>query len=289
MAEAKPVILREVEQRDLPECGRICYEAFRTVAETHGFPPDLPSPEVGVGIMERLYNDPGFYGVVAERDGAVIGSNWMDERNVISGIGPITIDPAIQDGGLGRRLMDAAIERSDARGYPGVRLVQAAYHARSLSLYTKLGFASREELAVMDGAAADSELTGYSVRPLRPDDVPACNDICTTVHGFHRGAELEAAGVANNAFVAERDGVIRSYTSGLGYFGHSVGKTTAAICALLAAAPRLPSLGVLVPIRNYQLFRWCLDHGMRVVFTMTLMSRGLYHEPAGAWLPSVLY
>jgi hypothetical protein len=167
--------------------------------------------------------------------------------------------------------------------------VQAAHHARSLSLYTKLGFASREELAVMAGAAADAKLTSYTVRPLSHDDLPACNAICTNVHGFHRGVELQAAGAANDAFVAERDGAIRAYTSGLGFFGHSVGETTEAICALLAASPRLPSLGVLVPIRNYQLFRWCLDHGMRVVFTMTLMSRGLYQEPSGSYLPSVLY
>ncbi len=239
--------------------------------------------------METLYNSPGFYGVVAEREGAVLGSNWLDERNAVSGIGPSRSIPQVQDGGLGRRLMDAVIERSDARGFPGVRLVQAAYHARSLSLYTKLGFASREEIAVMDGAAEDSELTGYAVRPLRPDDLRACNEICANVHGFHRGAELAAAGAANTAFVAELDGTIRAYTSGLGYYGHSVGETTEAICALLTAAPRLPSLGVLVPTRNYRLFRWCLDHGMRVVETMTLMSRGLYQEPSGPYLPSVLY
>ena len=289
MASAESVVIREVEQRDIAQAGRICYEAFRTMAEKHGYPPDLPSPDVGVGVMETLYNDPGFYGVVAERDGTVLGSNWLDERNAISGIGPITIDPAVQDSGLGRRLMRGVIERSDARGFPGVRLVQAAYHARSLSLYTKLGFASREELAVMEGAAADPTLSGYTVRPLRADDLPACNELSTNVHGFHRGAELQSAGAANNAFVAESGGAIRAYTSGLGYFGHSVGETTEAICALLAVAPRLPSLGVLVPIRNYRLFRWCLDHGMRVVFTMTLMSRGLYNEPSGPFLPSVVY
>ncbi len=144
--------------------------------------------------METLYNGPGFYGVVAEREGAVVGSNWLDERNAISGIGPVTIDPEVQDGGLGRLLMDAVIERSDARGFPGVRLVQAAFHARSLSLYTKLGFASREEIAVMDGGASDPNLTGYTVRPLRPDDLSACNQICANVHGFDRGTELAAAG-----------------------------------------------------------------------------------------------
>jgi hypothetical protein len=32
-----------------------------------------------------------------------------------------------------------------------------------------------------------------------------------------------------------------------------------------------------------------LEHGLRVVEPMTLMSFGLYNEPAGAFLASVLY
>jgi hypothetical protein len=44
-----------------------------------------------------------------------------------------------------------------------------------------------------------------------------------------------------------------------------------------------------VPTRNAALFRWCLDNGLRVVEPMTLMSIGLYNEPAGAWLPSILF
>jgi hypothetical protein len=43
------------------------------------------------------------------------------------------------------------------------------------------------------------------------------------------------------------------------------------------------------PARDGELFRWCLAHGLRVVQPMTLMSLGLYNEPAGAFLPSVLY
>jgi hypothetical protein len=37
------------------------------------------------------------------------------------------------------------------------------------------------------------------------------------------------------------------------------------------------------------LYRWCLAHGLRVVQVMTLMTLGLYNEPAGAYLPSILY
>lgn len=47
--------------------------------------------------------------------------------------------------------------------------------------------------------------------------------------------------------------------------------------------------GILVPTRNAALFRWRLDNGLRVVEPMTLMTIGLYNEPAGAWLPSILF
>lgn len=286
---SKPAALRQVREDDIPTCGRICYEAFRSIAERHNFPPDFPSPEVATGVIGMLFGDPGFYGVVAERDGKVLGSNWLDERSAISGLGPITVDPAAMDAGVGRQLMKAIVERSDARGFPGVRLVQAAYHMRSLSLYTKLDFVSREQLAVMNGVPVDPALEGYSVRPMSDGDVDACNRLCAAVHGFHRGGELQGAMAANSAFVAERGGAIIAYTSGLGYFGHTVGETTSAICALLVHAPHQPSPGILVPIRNYQLFRWCLDRGMRAVMAMTLMTRGLYQDPDGPYLPSILY
>jgi len=285
----KPIVVRPPDQRDLPECGRICFEAFAALSDRHGFPHDFPNTAVATAVVEMLFSDPGFYGVVAERDGTILGSNWLDERSQISGIGPITIDPAAQDSGVGRRLMDAVIARSDERGFPGVRLVQAAHHARSLSLYTKLGFVSREELAVMNGVPIDPSLDGYTVKPATQDDLPACNELCVSVHGVHRDGELRRAISAGNAFVAKQGAKIRAYTTGLGYFGHTVGETNEAVCALLAEAPRMPSLGILLPVRNYPLFRWCLDHGMRVLMTMTLMSRGLYQEPSGPYLPSILY
>jgi hypothetical protein len=59
--------------------------------------------------------------------------------------------------------------------------------------------------------------------------------------------------------------------------------------ALIASVESFGGSGILVPSRNSALLRWCLANGLRVVQPMTLMSIGLYNEPAGAWLPSVLY
>jgi ribosomal protein S18 acetylase RimI-like enzyme len=70
----------------------------------------------------------------------------MDERSAIAGIGPITIDPTVQNRGIGSALMGDCMARAAERRFPGVRLLQAGYHTRSLSLYTKLGFVTREPL-----------------------------------------------------------------------------------------------------------------------------------------------
>jgi len=67
----------------------------------------------------------------------------LDERATVVGIGPITVDPAAQNQGVGRRLMQAVIDRAASRGVPSVRLCQATFHRRSLCLYTTMGFRTR--------------------------------------------------------------------------------------------------------------------------------------------------
>ena len=61
------------------------------------------------------------------------------------------------------------------------------------------------------------------------------------------------------------------------------------LMALIRAAPTITGPGILVPTRNHPLFSWCLESRLNLVFQMTLMSIGLYSEPVGAYLPSVLY
>src|SRR4030095_4078647 len=120
--------LRAVSPDDAQGCGTICYEAFKAIANQHNFPPDLPSAEMTIGLISKLIADPRFYGVVAEIDNQVVGSNFMDERCAIAGIGPITIDPAVQNRGIGRALMCDCMARATERRVPGIRLLQAGYH-----------------------------------------------------------------------------------------------------------------------------------------------------------------
>jgi predicted N-acetyltransferase YhbS len=283
------LILRPGKPGDAEACGSICFEAFKAISSEHNFPWDLPSAEVGIGLMQGLLSNPGFYSVVAELDGKTVGSNFLDERGSIAGIGPITVDPTVQNQGTGRRLMLAVLERSAERRFAGVRLVQSAYHNRSLCLYTKLGFESREALSKIDGAPLGIKFLGYDVRPATEVDVPRCNALCERIHGHHRGGELWNAIAQGTARVVEHLGEITAYASDIAFFGHAVAETNQGLKALIGAAAAFPAGGFLVPTRNGELFRWCLHDKLRLVHQMTLMTIGLYNEPAGAYLPSVLY
>jgi len=283
------LVIRRATPADAELCGRICFEAFTTLSNRHNFVQDFPGPEVSIGVLSAMFSHPGFFCVVAEQDGKIIGSNCMDERGSIAGIGPITIDPSAQNRAAGRQLMHAAMARAAERKFAGVRLVQAAYHNRSLSLYAKLGFVVREPLSCMQGAAINKIPPGYRVRPAQPQDLAACNDLCFRVHGHDRAGELNDAIQQGSATIAESQGRITACASSVAFFGYAVGESNEDLQALLSAATAFQGSGILVPTRNAALFRWCLEKGLQVVQPMTLMTIGLYNEPAGAYLPSILF
>ena len=283
------ITVRQARPEDAPTCGQICYDAFSTLNERHGFPCDFPGPEAAIGVLSGVFCHPRFYCVVAESGGRIAGSNCLDERSIIAGVGPITVDPGAQNRGVGRKLMEAVMERARERGAAGIRLVQAAFHNRSLSLYASLGFDIRGPLSCMQGRTAQRSVSGCTVRAAQTADLEASNALSRRVHGFDRGGELAEGAEHGTALVVERGGRITGYASTLAFFGHATAETNVDLQALIASAESFGGPGILVPSRNNALFRWCLANGLRVVQPMTLMSMGLYNEPAGAWLPSILY
>lgn len=288
-SQAAAVTIRVANKDDAQVAGKICYDAFAAISNAHNFSPDLPAPEAGIGIMTALFASPGFYCVVAEVEGRVVGSNCLDERAVIHGLGPITVDTSVQNLGVGRKLMSAVLDRSRERNAAGVRLVQAAFHNRSLTLYARLGFDVREPLSCMQGRTTQRIVAGCTVRKAETADLEACNALSHRVHGFDRGGDLAHAIEEGTAKVVERGGNITGYTSNLAFFGHKTAASNQDMQALIASVESFGGPGILVPSRNAELFRWCLSNGLRVTQPMTLMTSGLYNDPAGAFLPSILF
>ncbi len=289
-APAPQVTLREPVPEDAAALAQIVFDAFGDIHDHHRFQRDFPVLEAATGIIGNWLAHPSVWGVVAEVDGRVVGSNFLDERDPIRGVGPITVDPSGQNSGVGRALMEAVLERG--KDAPGVRLLQDAFHMRSLCLYEALGFDVKEPVAVTTGKPRSEPVAGVEVRPLTEDDVEECGALCERVHGFSRANELRDATHAFAPFVAARDGRITAYASSATFWpmNHGVAESDEDMTALLlgAAAAVDDPIAFLVPLR-WPLFRWSLTERLRLVKPMNLMAMGEYQEPRGAWFPSVLY
>jgi hypothetical protein len=156
-------------------------------------------------------------------------------------------------------------------------------------LYTKLGFDTREPLSLMQGEPLGIVIPGRSVRAASERDVETCNQLSLRIHGMNRAEELIEAIKQGTAIVVENGERITGYANVIGFLGHAIGENNEDLKALIGAAPQFAGPGFLLPTRNSELMRWCLGKGLKVVMPMTLMSTGLYNEPAGAFLPSVIY
>lgn len=284
--------IRPMKLEDVEMCGRICYEAFKDIAEKHNFRRDFPSVEAGIEITRTFFESPDGFSVVAERDGEVIGSNHLWEYDAIRAVGPITIDPDAQAKGVGRMLMEAVLERG--KGSAGIRLVQDSFNTASLSLYASLGFDVREPLALIEGELKGNLPPGVIVRAIQEEDYEACADLCRKTHGFDRVNELKNTPPFLTSFVALRDGRLTAYASAPHFWplNHAVAATEDDMRLLLLGASLLSPgqpISFLFPTRQANLFRWCLKQGLRVIKPMTLMTIGEYHEPRTCYLPSVGY
>lgn len=286
MSEVKT---RRAALRDREVCGRILHDAFKHIADLHGFPPDFPSPEAALAVADSLLAD--CWGSVAEMDGRVVGSIFVRRGDSIVGVGPVTVDASVQQAGLGRRLMQAALEH--ARNAEGIRLVQDTFNATSMALYASLGFDAKEPLVLLAGVARSHPPSDIEIRPLRQDDVDACAALCRHVHGITRSGEVRLALERLRPFVAEREGRITAYATTLDFWaaGHGVAETERDLAALISGASKQGErpLSFLFPIRQAGLFRWCLGEGLLILKPMTLMAMGRYQEPRGCHFPSAAY
>jgi hypothetical protein len=243
-------------------------------------------------MIKTLLANPNSWGALAERDGKILGSIFLHifPRSPVAAIGPLTVDPSAK-GGVGRALMEAALMEARKRDYDQVRLIQSPSHLRSFVLYTKCGFTLREPLFLMHGNPVPSILgKKHDVRAAGSEDISACNEICISVHGFSREIELRQAIDQRVAIVnIDNTGSITGYAAGIGFFGHAVAKTNEVLKALVANASAILGPGFFVPGRNFDLLRWLLDAGFRIVWPANLMTVGNYQDPIAPFLPSIAY
>lgn len=285
------ILLRPAQPDDAEACGRVLHAAQGDLAARHGLVPDVGSAAEAAAHAAMLLTDPAVFGVVAERAGRVVGAGFLQERDEVRGIGPTAVEPGLQGSGIGRRLLRAMLDRAEGAG--STRLVQDAASLPATALHASLGFEVKAPLLLMEGrprAATDPEV---KVRPMLEDDIAACDRLFGAAHGLSRAQELHRALGLLAPVVAERHGRIVGYLAAPGQWraNHGVAETASDMAGLLigATALRGAPVGLLVPSRQSDLLRWCLEAGMRAVKPMLLLARGAYRVPARCWVPSAQY
>jgi predicted N-acetyltransferase YhbS len=283
--------IRPIRAEDAEACGQVLYQAHRAVAALHNISSEQPSAEFSIGLVRSKLNDANVYAVVAEQEGRIAGSVFLNifPQTPVVAIGPLSVLPSAE-GKVGRALMAAVMQEAGRRRHAQIRLVQSPSHLRSLALYSKMGFDAQEPLVLMQGALPqpDPSIPGR-VRSATVEDIEICNRLCVNTHGFAREFELRAGIEQGPAMVVERSGRITGYCSGIGFRGHAVAESADDLRALISRSKMTPGPGFFVPVRNGTLFRWLLGAGLKAAWPAMLMSSGLYQQPRGAFLNSIAF
>jgi ribosomal protein S18 acetylase RimI-like enzyme len=284
------VHLVHAEVQHVSELGRICYEAFKDIADRHGFTPDFPSVQYARTVIGMLVERKDSYGVAAIVNGELAGSNYLSLTDAVAGVGPITVDCTFQGRDLGRSLMQDVIEYARRNNITRVRLLQDAFNTASISLYASLGFDVKHAVAEIHlNAAVKADAT---VRPVHANDIEALDAICQKNYKTSRKNELAAAVRAGlSPVLRERGGKFTGYLIP-GLFGHGVAETCDDAVALATQAARLiphDRARSLCPLDDGPLFRAFLRAGCRTVKMLNLMAMGPYEAPSSVWMPSILY
>lgn len=278
------------EPHQVSEIGRICFEAFKSIHDRHGFPRDFPDVELATKAVGMLVERKDFYGVVALSDGRPVGSNFLSLMDEVSGLGPITVDPACHMRGIGRALMGDVMNYAKRNNIEALRLLQDSFNMGSLSLYASLGFDVKETVALMQAAPASN--ADQAVRPVTESDLTVIEGLSKRIYKISRLNEVASALVYGfPAFLRERNGHVTGYLIP-GFFGHGVAETEEDALVLIGeAARRLPPefARFFCPLREANFYRSAIKAGCRAIKVMNLMAIGLYEPPDDVWMPSILY
>ena len=180
---------------------------------------------------------PGCVPLVADDDGAIVGTGVGTANGRVGWIGTIFIAPERRGQGLGRALTQAIIDRLESRGCATLVLVATTEGRR---LYERMGFEvqTRYRILEADGlAGAAPGETVSPVRPFQPRDLEALIALDREATGEDRGNAISSLATAESAQVLHQPGagidgfVIRAPWGG----GATVARSPDAALELVAA------------------------------------------------------
>jgi GNAT superfamily N-acetyltransferase len=274
---------------DAEVLGDICYRAFKDISDKHGFPTDFTTPALAQMVVSGCIANEHGYATGVKADGRWTGSNFFRFTDEVAGVGPVSVDPERQSGGVGRLLMEDLLKAAKEQGIERVRLMQDSFNMISLALYASLGFDTKHPCALL----APVPKADASCRPMEGGDLDIVEGLSREMYKVSRrnDAGQHIGDGMFKPFVRERGGRVVGYLV-IGMVGHGCAESNDDLVALAQhAATEVPAeiARCFCPLREGELYRKFLEAGFRNRKVMNLMTMGPYDEPEGSWMPSVGY
>lgn len=281
--------VRPIVLEDASVVGEIMACAFNDVFQRHGFPPPFPSIEAGrhLAALYAVYSET--QGLVAERNGRIVGSGFVHVRGDKAGIGPVTVDPEAQGSGAGRAIMYRLLEES--RACSSVRLTQDAFNNVSFSLYSKLGFVPRDVVLALAAQEPRPQAVANEgkVRLMTAADLDGVAVLDTRVTGLARRCDLDLLLGFGPHLVCERANRIVGYLCRLSigdvsYLGPAAAEEPDDLKSLLYHAAQMPgrrAARIGLHASQPELVQYAMESGYAVVNLSTYMVRGDWQPPNG--------
>lgn len=222
------LVLRPMRPEDVPTCEQVSDEAFWAVDVAHRRPGD-PEPQRRPAVRSQAWIDrtlslvatdgPGCW--VAEADGELLGFATSLRREVLWALATFAVVPGRQGGGIGRALLDAALQHSVGclRG-----MIAASNDPRALRRYQAAGFDLHPQMVLSGRVAPSAAPSVRHVREATPGDRELMDSADRRVRGAGRGTD-------HDLLAAQAGALVEQTRTGSGYVYVDARGTVAALAA----------------------------------------------------------
>ena len=195
--EDAEVIVRPLQENDLPEADRICRLAYGTFLE-------MPDPMTVFGDAEYvrtrwLAGPDAAFG--AEVNDELVGSIFATSWGSFGFFGPLSVRPDIWDRGIAKRMLGKTMELFDKWGTKHIALLTFGNSGKHIALYQKFGFWPRFLTPIMSKAveqkpqAVDWSRFSEVQERERVECLDACSNLTDTIYkGLDVRREIQAVG-----------------------------------------------------------------------------------------------
>lgn len=125
--------------------------------------------------------------IVAESNGAIVGTGVGSANGAVGWIGTIFVAPDLRGRGLGRALTAAVIDGLESAGCRTFVLVSTA---EGLPLYERMGFAIQTHYRILEAPGLHGAAVDPGIRRFRDADLPAITALDTEATGEDRAHVL---------------------------------------------------------------------------------------------------